>query len=206
MSARGKPPQTGEQGFTLVEVLVALFIFALIAAASVAILGQSVAAHDRSARAQAALAELQVLRALLAADLAHVAAREERTSLGPTLPAFAGGQGALVSLVRSRLDPRSGGDGRRVLERVDWLMTEAGIVRRARNVLDPLEAGAVSAERVILSRVYSVDVRFSDGRAWRPAWVARMTASDPAPVIMSLDLGLSGAGRVVLLLPVGPAP
>ncbi|WP_312065648.1 prepilin-type N-terminal cleavage/methylation domain-containing protein, partial [Brevundimonas sp.] len=66
---------TARSGFTLIEVMIALAIFALLAAAGVLVLSQSIdnrfvvkAATDRNA-------ELQRLRATLRADLGQAAPR-----------------------------------------------------------------------------------------------------------------------------------
>ena len=73
-------------GFTLIEVMIALLIFALLAAAGVLVLSQSIdnrfvvkAATDRTA-------ELQRLRATLRADLGQAAPRRVRAANGQPAP------------------------------------------------------------------------------------------------------------------------
>lgn len=68
-------------GFTLVEVLVALLIFALIAAAGAAVLSLSIDNRFTIKAATDRTADFQRTRALLQADFGQAAARRTR---GPT--------------------------------------------------------------------------------------------------------------------------
>ena len=68
--------RASDAGFTLVEALVSLLVFGLIASGAVLMLAQGVATHARVGAAQAALRDVQNARALLAADLMQYAPRE----------------------------------------------------------------------------------------------------------------------------------
>ena len=97
-------------GFTLIEVMIALAIFALLAAAGVLVLSQSIdnrfvvkASTDRTA-------ELQRLRATLRADLGQAAPRRVRAANGqpafaPILAAEAPGDPLLVPVRAGLLHP-----------------------------------------------------------------------------------------------------
>ncbi|HRO03442.1 MAG TPA: prepilin-type N-terminal cleavage/methylation domain-containing protein, partial [Terricaulis sp.] len=61
-----------DSGFTLVEALVSLLVFSLIASGCVAMLMQSVESQRRLGAAHETLRELQTTRALLANDLAQL--------------------------------------------------------------------------------------------------------------------------------------
>src|SRR5690348_16195565 len=95
---------TSRNGFTLVELLVALTIFALLSAAGVTLLSFSVRAQASSDERLERLAEIRRAGALLTSDLAQAAPRISRDETGAVKPALVGGSGQgealLLSLVR----------------------------------------------------------------------------------------------------------
>ncbi|HEY1145453.1 MAG TPA: prepilin-type N-terminal cleavage/methylation domain-containing protein, partial [Allosphingosinicella sp.] len=92
------------EGFTLVEMMVALLIFGLISAAGVALLTFSVRAQDMADERLGKLAEVRRAGALLTSDLAQATPRISRDERGAAELAFQGGTGAggLVSLALVR--------------------------------------------------------------------------------------------------------
>jgi prepilin-type N-terminal cleavage/methylation domain-containing protein len=86
--------RSGEHGFTIVELMVSLLIFAMLAAAGVALLGFSVRAEQAAAERLDENAALQRARAILTADLAQAAPRITRDRDGARVPSFVGGTGA----------------------------------------------------------------------------------------------------------------
>ena len=91
---RGRASRTGrEGGFTLVEVMVALLIFSILATAGVALLSFSVRAQAATGAKLDDLAALQRTLSILSADLAQASDRPARDEAGTTLPAFVGEAG-----------------------------------------------------------------------------------------------------------------
>ena len=86
-------------GFTLVELLVALTIFAMLAAAGVGLLSFSVRAQDVAGQRLKTLAEVRRAGALLTSDLAQATARVSRDEAGAARPALLGGTGQGGALV-----------------------------------------------------------------------------------------------------------
>ena len=108
-----------EHGFTLVEVMISLLIFGLLAAAGVALLSFSVRAQGLTGARLEAVSARNRLSSILTADLAQAVVRTTRGEGGEMLPAFAGESGSngavLLRVVRggwSNLDgaPRLGRD------------------------------------------------------------------------------------------------
>jgi general secretion pathway protein J len=77
-----------EQGFTLVEMLVALAIFSIVASVGVALTSGALAATARSGAALETVGEVERLRRALAADLGQAAPRISLSVSGQPLPAF----------------------------------------------------------------------------------------------------------------------
>ena len=94
-------------GFTLVEVMIALLIFALLAGAGALVLGQSIETRFAVKANADRTAALQRTRALLRADLAQATARRVRGP--PVRPA-----------PQAIMGPQSPGDPLLVLARSGW--------------------------------------------------------------------------------------
>lgn len=165
-------------GFTLVETLVALFVFSLLAAAAVVVLGNSADAQLRLSDVSASVQDFQRLRAALRADLAQAAERMPRGEAGEVRPAFEGadGSGRLFAFVRRGWE-NPGGAPRASLQYVEYRLENDAIVRRARPMVD----GAAFGEPAVLAKgVSAVDVAYRaapdptpGGVAtadWRAAW------------------------------------
>ena len=105
------------RGFTLVEMLVAMAVFSLLAVAASSLLGVSLRNADVFTRADAATRELQIARTIMRADFAQIARRPVRDAYGaPTPTVFAGGAAVaekpILSFVRYGWDNPGGIDPR----------------------------------------------------------------------------------------------
>jgi general secretion pathway protein J len=82
-----------ERGFTLVELVVALFVFALLATAGTALLSVSIKSQQAVTASLAKGAESGRIVSLLSTDLAQAASRPLRNRDGAVQPAFVGRDG-----------------------------------------------------------------------------------------------------------------
>lgn len=191
-----------ERGFTLVETLVALFIFGMVASAGAFALGNSVEAAQQIEEATDEVAALQRTRAALAADFAQVANRLSRDESGERRPPFASGQlagGALFAFVRRGPD-NPDGEARPALSYVAWYMTDAGLERRSARYLDgaPTEVAAL-----MLPGAADADVSFSYEGAWSEDVILAGGASLPEAVRLRLTHPRFGAVEQLFLLGAG---
>lgn len=185
-----------ESGFTLVEALVSLFVFALVAGGCVAMLGQSVEAQGRVGEAQEELRVLQSARALLAADVAQMAPRLTRND-GNQARAFIGVGGVKpeIRFVRAVGDMGAEDQLSTSLVAVEYRLDDDGqLVRRTRNALDAGGAADVR-ERVLLAGAQDVRFEFHDGSGWREDWSA---AGLTIPRAVAIVATLPRYGRVRL--------
>lgn len=191
MSARAE----SEAGFTLVEALVSLFVFGLIAAGSVAMLVQSAQSQRSVSEAQAALAELQTTRALLAADMLQLAPRQAHDADGRARPSFVGGDDAVaLGFTRAMAEPDEAGASVTSLVYVEYLVRDGALVRRTRQALDAT-AATTSSERVMIAHADAIAFEFFDGAQWRQQWRASGSVSAP-PRAVALVADLPRYGRV----------
>ena len=196
-------PHLLSNGFTLVEMLVALAIFALISVSGVALL-QSASATQVAVKER--LAELggdARMVALLEADLAQAIARPVRSPTAGESPAFAasGGEvsGQLFAFTRtgwSNLDNAPRGE----VQRVAWALDQGALKRTGWTGAD----GGTPSDAVLLTDVVAAVAQFraADG-SWRSDWDA--TDPDAMPRAVELVVTQQGGPAVRMLFMVGAA-
>ena len=184
----------GQQGFTLIELVVALFIFALIAAAGVSLLGFSVGAQASTGERLDEVAAIRRVGALLTADLAQAAPRVSRDVEGRQQVAFEGGTGApeevVLAFVR-RGWANDDGAARASLQKVEYRLEDDVLVRRTWPMVDGAEAGAPSP---VLKGVKSLVMRYRTGAEWRERWDSKRPGAMPRAIEAVIDI--DGLGRV----------
>lgn len=190
-----------DSGFTLVEALVSLFVFSLIAAGSALLLTQSVQSQRRVAEAHEAVRELQTTRAVLAADLAQLVERGVREADASRRAHFVGGDADTpLAFVRASAEPDGVGGVITTLALVEYKFTEGGVERTSRSVLDP-RAPAESSRRVLIGAADQPRFEFFDGTTWRESWLARTQgAAMPRAVALVFTSPRYGEVRVEALV------
>ena len=193
--------QTSQRGFTLVEMLIALTIFGMITAGSVALLSFSVTSQEMTQRQLDTVASIRRAGALLTADLAQATARPWRDGGGNQQPAFfgsAGQEATVMMLVRAGWDnpdqlPRAS------LQRVEYRLQGDRLLRIGYANVDGGGAAAVTS---LIRGVQQLTVRFRsrDGE-WRSDW--RGPDLTDLPVAVELTVASPRFGPVRQLFLVG---
>jgi general secretion pathway protein J len=188
-------------GFTLVEVLISLLIFALIAAAGASVLSLSIDNRFAVKAASDRTAELQRTRALLRADLGQAAARRSRGPTGrpqpqPMMGAAAPGDPVLVLSRAGWSNP--GEAARPSLQRVEYRLVEGRLERRVSSHLDGARPGP---PQVLFEGVRDLTVTFLRDGTEAPAFIT--TLERPLPDAVRLTMTLEGYGPVEQLFLVG---
>ncbi len=165
-----------DAGFSLTEVLVSVFIFAVIGTISVSLMSASLAAQEQNGEVLAEATGLDTARTLMREDIGQLVRRPVRDETGRTLrTVFAGdadgldaareGEHVILSFTRrgranpGHLQPRSS------LARVDWLLRDGDLVRRVWRYPDGTAAGE-AIERVLVENIAEVELDFLVGSAW----------------------------------------
>lgn len=188
-------------GFTLVEVLVSLLIFALIAAAGSAVLSQSIDSRFAVKAATDRVGDLQRMRALLRADLGQAVARRSRGPTGRPAPQAMLGPTTsgdpVLTLTRAGWS-NPGGAARPSLQRVEYRLVEGRLERRVSAHLDGARPGP---PQVLYRGVRDVSVSFLRDGTEAPAFLT--TPERPLPDAVRLRMTLDGYGPVEQLFLVG---
>ncbi len=189
---------TQQNGFTLVEMLVALVIFAMLSAAGTALLAFSIDARRQTSARLDGLADITRLRALLTADLGQAAPRPWRDGAGQRQMAFAGDV-ATLQLVR-RGWANDGGAPRSSLQRVTWRLAGDRLERISAPMVD---GGATNPPAVLATGVTQWRLRFYSGGEWRDVWQPLARTDLPQAVEVTLATHIMPELRQIIL--VGPA-
>jgi general secretion pathway protein J len=185
-----------EDGFTLVELLVALLIFAILSAAGVLLLSQSVRSGEMVDRRLDSSAELRRARQLLSADLGQAAPRLHRDARGGALPAFRG-NASFFSLIRPI---GNGGNGtpRAGLVRVDYRLADGALLRTLYPMADGSEPLRASS---LIRRIVRSGIRYRDRTgAWRTHWDPARPDELPAAIELTTEQEDRGAIRQLFLV------
>ena len=192
--------ETGESGFTLVELLVALAIFGLLAVAGAYLLGFSLRAQDSTARSLDRVAAVRRASVLLTADMAQILPRTSRDERGYRQPAVIGDRSTLgfvrggwtndSDAPRSSLQKVSYVLAGRSLVRISWPMVDGVVPDRA--VRSPLIAG-----------VSKLALRFRRQGAWSETWRPRLPADVPEAIELTITIDGVGDIRQLFLVGIG---
>jgi general secretion pathway protein J len=175
-------PLSRRNGFTLVEMLVALFVFGLIATAGVALLRTSADGQILLREKLGERVTLSRLSNLIEADLAQAVPRPMRGPDGNARPAFEAGGDALFAFSRIGI-AADGESSRSSLARVSYRL-ESGRLWRAASA----EGSSAVSDAVLIEGLKDARLRLreADG-GWRDSW----SAVDPELMPRAAELMLT---------------
>lgn len=182
------------RGFTLVEMLVALAVFALLAAGGVTVMAWASTSQGATQARMARVGELQRARAMLQADLSQAAPRRTRNAAGiGAVQAFTGSAepaaGVLFALTRRGWENPQGAP-RASLQYVEYRLQEGRLERSARSMLD---GARLEPPQTLLEGVREAGVAYRFQGEWMDGWPGGM---DRVPEALVLTLELEGLGRI----------
>ena len=193
-------------GFTLLELLVSLAIFALLATMAYTELNTVLSARKEVALRAARLTELQTAFMVMERDIEEAVGRPVRDELGDEQPALKGGGVGTVVLTLTRTGWRNPlGLARSDLQRVDYGFNNQQLLRESWTTLDRAP-GNEPYDEVLINGVSAVDVRFmGQDKQWLGYWPPESVndADEHRRVLMPLAIEISvdvdGWGRLIRL-------
>ena len=183
-------------GFTLVEMLVALGIFALLAAAGVGVLRSSVDVQGAVGTRLDEMSGISRLNALLSNDLGQAVDRPSRGP-GGERPAFVGRESGMefVSAGRANFD----GAPRSELQRVEWRSANGSLQRTGYAAVDGTDEGIPSP--MARDARSSFRYRMLDG-SWSPSFAS--TGQQRLPTAVELTITPSNGAPIVMVFALPP--
>lgn len=194
----------GHRGFTLLELLVALGVFGVVAAMAYGGLQTVLNAREETARHSERLAELERTMLFLGRDVIQIVNRPIRDELGDSRPTLVGGEGH-QSLELTRDGWANPANARRsTLQRVGWELKGESLFRSAWRVLDRAHDSEANSF-AMLRGVQEFKVRFlGSNREWSDSWPLQGNAPVlPLAISVSLELEDWGAVERLWMVPGG---
>ena len=204
MSPRGR-------GFTLLELLVAMFIAAVMFAMGYGAITQALTSRDSLKEQQAHLLELQTAVRVLEQDFMQLAPRPVRQAIGdePAQPALLGavpGTQPIVALTRGGW-ANPAGLQRPGLQRVAYFLENGTLRREYWNVLDPTLA-STTTKRDLMTHVKAVTLRYLDqAHQWQEQWPPGTAAIRTQewtlrqrPLAVEITLDTEAWGKIVRII------
>lgn len=180
----------------MLEVTVAIALFAVLSAMAYGALSAVLAASDHSRAAAVRLESLQRALWLLAGDLQHLRPRSVRDAFGDTVPALVAPGDGTLELTRGAWDnpldrPRS------TLRRVGYRLEDDTLVRLTWNVLDRPPGAEPDADPLV-PEVVRLDYRFLVALdQWSDSWPPPgLAAPDALPLAVEVRLELADWGII----------
>jgi len=185
-------------GFTLVEVLVSVLVFSLMAATAYTALSSLTAAVGDYRQRADELAEMQRGVATLDADLRQLVSRRGRDRDGRLLPAMQGDSSTLLARRAGRANPA--GLTRSNLQQVRWRSASTGLQRQSWPEVDSAPSSEPSG-RTTYASIERIEFRYLDGTGvWHARWPIGPQDALPAAVEYVIETSRYGAVRRLVAL------
>ncbi len=194
-------------GFTLLELLVALAVFAMVALMAYSGLRSVLQSKQLTEQRAQRVQQLQSAVLMLERDLGQIALlRGIRDEYGDPQPPLRTADFGAIMLEFSRAGwPNPTGMARSTLQRVAYGIKEESLYRYAWRVLDRAQQ-SLPDEVVLLEGVRELRLRYRDEAGewhgqWPPAALAQ-AASMPSPAALEVTLELEDMGEIRRLFPI----
>lgn len=185
-----KPGLAKSAGFTLLELLIAMAVFAIMATMAYGGLKAVIDTQRNTAQRAQQMQELQFALFQIGEDLLQAVPRSVRDEFGDPEMAFSGGNpGPLLTLTKTAPDFAPGGAANR-LQRVSYRLESGALYRLVWHTLDRTQQSQPLRKRLLSTD--RISVRFW-GEDWSGSWPA---AGSALPKAVEITIVLDGLGEI----------
>lgn len=166
-----------KRGFTLIEVLIALAIFAILATITSTVLFNSLNMRKRINVQTKRLEALQLTVTLMQRDIAQFANRAIRTDNMQLIPSFVGNTDSIELTRGGNINPNSQ-EKRSTLKRIAYVCRNQQLIRRSWSALDPVNYPKAQ-EKTLLSGLKKCQFSYLNATLQTlPNWLANTQDRD----------------------------
>ncbi|KTD73099.1 GspJ family T2SS minor pseudopilin variant LspJ [Legionella tucsonensis] len=189
-------------GFTLIEILIALAVFAILATITTSVLYNAFTTRSRVNEQSERLSELQLAISLIQQDTRQIVERAIRSNEMQLLPAFIG-QTNYVEFTRDgNINPGSI-EKRSTLKRVAYVCQQGALIRRTWSSLDIINQKN-HEDKLLLSRLTHCHFGYLNQNLqilpeWREQAVTLNQSKEPFPKAIQFNMTLQEQGEINLL-------
>ncbi|MCX7125332.1 MAG: type II secretion system minor pseudopilin GspJ [Gammaproteobacteria bacterium] len=185
-------PKKSTSGFTLIEILIALMIFAIMGVLAAMSLHSIINTHEKLKKSDAEIMQLQMAITLMRRDIMQVIDRKIQVSGGTEEPAFMTSMGG-IAFTRAGLFNPLNISQQSNMQRVGYALQGGNLVRLTWDVLDQAPKSTSEAQ-ILLKGVRSIEWQFIDSNGkkstiWPPSETTTTSiAGQPAVPILPLPV------------------
>ena len=203
--------RTTEQGFTLAETLVALFILAIVSSAGAALLISATSASQQVREREAAARTIDIAQALIRQDIAALSPRaiQPLDGFSPAVNLYGEaprGEEPFLTFVRTGwLNPGSV-EARGTLQSVEYRLRNGALIRESSLRPDPTRGTPVSS-RVLLEGIARIELGFVRGDQRSDFWRGEVLADRSVlPDLIEIELFFENGTSLLLANLTGGRP
>jgi general secretion pathway protein J len=193
--------RTANTGFTLIEIMLALFIFAIVALIATSALHNILSSRQQLALHSARLNQLQIAVSLLQQDLSQFINRPIYDNIGTTEPALIG-QFQRIDFTRGGFINPLHSEERSNLQRVAYYVKDNNLIRVSWLHIDQTAQDSPK-DKIILTQVSNIEFGYLDNsNGFRQNWFmsANNSKQDKPPRAIEVTITLQKEGKIVLLI------
>lgn len=196
------------QGFTLIEILIALAVFAILATITSSVLYNAFTARSRVNEQSNRLNELQLAISLIQQDTSQTIERAIRTNEMTLSPAFIG-QTNYLEFTRDGVVNPGSIEKRSTLKRVAYGCQGGALVRRYWNTIDTINKNTYE-EKLLLSHLTECHFGYLNQNLqilpeWREQAITLNQRKEPFPKAIQVNVTLQDMGEINLLFTIPEA-
>ncbi|MEI8209686.1 MAG: type II secretion system minor pseudopilin GspJ, partial [Methylococcales bacterium] len=182
---------SGQQGFTLLEILIALAIFSIMSMMAYAGLAAVLDARASTVPRSEQLAQLQTTLYLLNEDLSQIINRPIRDEFGTTEPAFSVGRGNEILVLTRTVPSWSNNSGVNSLLRVSYSLEKDALYRRVWSIPDRTQQTEYRSRKLITTHGVALSKFNVETQTWEP-----LIGGIDIPKALDISIKLDGLGTI----------